>query len=349
MSRISIIVPIYNAEKFLNKCIKSVLKQTFKDFELILVNDGSTDKSLEICDRYAKNDKRIKLINKKNEGSVLARKRGIREAKGDYVIFVDADDWISINALEVINEEINRNYADVIVFNYYKVLKKLSFIKRKNRSFYFEKAKSIYEGKEIKEKLVTAYFHGHPFPANIWGKVYKRECLDITEKYVKNIKFLGDDLYVNMEILLNVKKVSLINEALYFYRTGGNTSKYMPYFFNDIIEGYKSQKQVLNEYCFKEEHYGGISIMLINTLKVLIYNLFLDNFSEDEIKIKIKEYLSDYNVIEAINNEKCKKHFNKFNIEYFNSVYYKDVNALYNIGLNMYKNNKIKRLIQGLI
>ena len=143
MSKISIIVPIYNAEKFLNKCIKSILKQTFENFELILVNDGSTDKSLDICNKYAKSDKRIKVINKKNEGSVLARKRGIKEAKGDYVIFVDADDWISINALEVINEEINNNNADVIVFNYYKVLKNLSAIKRKNKSSYFEKKENV--------------------------------------------------------------------------------------------------------------------------------------------------------------------------------------------------------------
>lgn len=82
----------------------------------------------------------------------------------------------------------------------------------------------------------------------MYGKSHKIKYLDIKNKYVKNIKFLGDDLYVNMEILLNVKKVSLINDTFYFYRTGGNTSKYMPYFFNDIIEGYKSQKLVLEEY-----------------------------------------------------------------------------------------------------
>lgn len=343
MSKISIIVPIYNDEKFLNKCIKSILKQTFENFELILVNDGSTDKSLEICDRYVKNDKRIKVINKKNEGSVLSRKRGIKEAKGDYVIFVDADDWISVNALEVINEEINKNNADVIVFNYYKVLKKLSFIKRKNRSFYFEKEKSIYEGNEIKEELVSAYFHGHPFPSNMCGKAYKRRYLDIKNKYVKNIKFLGDDLYVNMEILLNVKKVSLINDILYFYRTGGNTSKYMPYFFNDIIEGYKSQKLVLEEYYEKGQHRGGISIMLLNSFKFVLYNLFLSELSEEEIRKKIIEYVNDSNLHEAIEHKSSQ---NFFDNKYLEAIEKNNVDYLYNIGFEIYKNNRIKRILQ---
>ena len=230
----------------------------------------------------------------------------------------------------------------MIVFNYYKVLKNLSAIKRKNRSSYFEKKENVYQGSEIKEKLVTAYFHGHPFPANLWGKAYKREYLNITEKYVKNIKFLGDDLYVNMEILLNVKKVSLINETLYFYRTGGNTSKYMPYFFNDIIEGYKSQKLALDEYYEKDQHRGGISIMLLNSFKSVLYNLFLGDLSEEEIRKKIIEYVNNYNLHEAIEHKSSQKFFDN---KYLEAIEKNNVDYLYNIGFETYKNNRIKRIL----
>ena len=131
MSKISIIVPIYNAEKTLEKCIESILKQTFKNFELILVNDGSTDKSLVICNRYSNKDKRIRIIDKKNEGTIPTRKRGIKESKSEYVTFIDADDWIRKDTLEIINLEINKNNPDVIVFNYYRVFNNFRIIKRK--------------------------------------------------------------------------------------------------------------------------------------------------------------------------------------------------------------------------
>ena len=91
---ISIIVPVYNAEKYLNRCIDSILKQTFTDLEIILVDDGSTDDSLKICEEYQKQDDRIIVIHKDNGGSTSARKAGVRIAKGAYIAFVDSDDWI---------------------------------------------------------------------------------------------------------------------------------------------------------------------------------------------------------------------------------------------------------------
>lgn len=349
MSKISIIVPIYNAEKTLEKCIESILKQTFKNFELILVNDGSTDKSLVICNRYSNKDKRIRIIDKKNEGAIPTRKRGIKESKSEYVTFIDADDWIRKDTLEIINLEINKNNPDVIVFNYYRVFNNFRIIKRKNKSFYFEKEKKVYENDEIKDELITAYFHGHPFPANLWGKIYRREYLDIEDKYIKHIKFLGEDLYMNMEILLNAKKVSLINEYLYFYRTGGYTSKYMPYFFNDITEGYNSQKKVIDEYGYGTEHIDGISIMLLNTLRSCIYNLFLGNLSEKEILNKINQYINSKQIIDSKENKGAISYFAKFDAEYLKALNRKDIKFLYQTQLKEFKKNKYKRVVQKIL
>ena len=97
---ISVIVPIYNAEKYLDKCLLSIVNQTYSDIEIILINDGSTDSSIAICEKYKQNDDRIVIVNKDNEGLVRARKDGIRMARGEYITFVDADDWIDITLYE---------------------------------------------------------------------------------------------------------------------------------------------------------------------------------------------------------------------------------------------------------
>ena len=97
---ISIIVPVYNVEKYLDNCLKSILNQSFKDFEVILVNDGSKDKSGEICNIYSQKDSRIKVFNMENSGAGKARNKGLDLAQGKYIFFVDADDWLENNALE---------------------------------------------------------------------------------------------------------------------------------------------------------------------------------------------------------------------------------------------------------
>ena len=134
MNSISIVIPVYNSEKYLKRCIKSVLKQTYIHFELILVNDGSTDKSLEICNEYKKRDNRIKVINK-----IKARKAGIESATSDYITFIDSDDWIHSKTLENIDKRIKEDNPEVLVYNMYKTLGKFKFIKKKFNTLYFDK------------------------------------------------------------------------------------------------------------------------------------------------------------------------------------------------------------------
>ena len=110
---ISIIVPVYNVEKYIVRCLESILSQTYKNIEVIIVNDGSVDKSGEICERYAKKDNRIKLINKSNGGLSDARNKGIDQANGIYITFVDSDDYISQNYVEILYKLIKENNADI--------------------------------------------------------------------------------------------------------------------------------------------------------------------------------------------------------------------------------------------
>ena len=115
MHKLSIIVPVYNAKKYLKKCIDSILKQTYTDFELILIDDGSTDNSGEICDEYAKANSNIRVIHKENEGLVAARKTGLQNALGEYIGFVDSDDYIDEGMYETLMKPIEKNNADISI------------------------------------------------------------------------------------------------------------------------------------------------------------------------------------------------------------------------------------------
>lgn len=343
MSKVSIVVPIYNAEKYLEKCIKSILGQTFLDIEIILINDGSNDKSLSICEKYAKNNSKIIIINKKNQGCIATRRVGIIKSKSKYITFVDADDWISENAIEVLYRSIEESQSDISVCNFKKVLGKSGIIKINNKSRYFNE-NNIYEGEEIKNKLVEVWLHGHPFPASLCGKLYKKDYLVNSGKYLERINFLGEDLFYNMEIFLKVKKVNIVKEPLYYYRTGGITSKFMPNMFSDMINGYKIQREVIEEYyeSSREKRYNGISIMLINTFKTCMKNMFMSQLNELEIKKNIELYINEEIIIEAINNSGAKKYFES---EFLEAIKYINIEYLYNWAYKAYKKSRGRRTL----
>ena len=346
MIEVSVVVPIYNAGKKLEKCIKSILNQTFTNFELILVNDGSTDNSINICKKYELKDNRVRVIDKKNEGSIATRNRGVMEASGDYIMFVDADDYIATTAIEKLYIDAKDKNLDIIVCNTYKVLGDRAIIKQINNSHYFKNDK-IYEGNDIKDKLAEAYLHGHPFPASIHSKLYKRELLLSSGKYLDRIKFLGDDMYYNLEMFLKAKKVKVIREPLYYYRTGGFTSRYMPHHFYDIGNGYEIHKEVIEEYYkdTKVERYKGISIMLLNSLRTSLYNVINSNLKEKEIKELIQEYVDNSSIIEASKDEGSVEYFDK---EYLDAILNKNIDYLYELGKAVKKKQKFKSTLINL-
>ena len=347
MIQVSVVVPIFNADKYLDKCITSILNQTFSDLELILVNDGSTDTSLNLCLKYQKKDSRVIVIDKQNEGSIATRRKGVEAAKSNYVMFVDADDWIDKKMIETLYIETINNNTDITVCNMYKVLGNSNLIKRKNNSVYFKEDK-LYDKEQIMGELIVAFFHGHPFPANLWGKLYKKDLILNSGKFLDRIYFLGDDLYYNLEIFLKTNSIKVINKPLYYYRVGGNTSKYMPYFFDDMINGYEIQKEIINEY-YEESiqyRYKGISIMLLNTFKTALTNLFDSDLNEIQIKEKISIYVSNNSIQEAVNNAGS---INYFPSVFLESIINKDVNYLYNLGLDSNKSSKPRKRIINLI
>lgn len=345
---VSVVVPIYNAEKYLDKCIKSILNQTFRDLELILVNDGSKDRSLEICYKYERVDNRVRVINKDNEGSIKTRRRGVEEAKYDFIMFVDADDWVSPFIIEKLKKNQEETDSDIVIGNTYQVFNSRALIKRKNNSHYFDKD-ICYEGDLIRNNITEAYLHGHPFPASLFCKLYRKELLLSSGNYLSNITFLGEDLYYNLEMFLKVNKISIITDCLYYYRMGGNTSRYMSYHFSDIVEGYKIQKQVIQEYYMDsyQKRMNGISIMLLNSFKTTLLNLYRSSYKDNEICMIMEDYCNNDIILEAIKNEGAQKYFES---DFINAINNRNTQYLSELGKRLYKtskrNNRIKQIIK---
>ena len=204
---ISIIIPVYNVEKFLHNCLDSVLKQTYRNLEIILIDDGSTDNSGKICDNYAKIDNRIIVIHKENGGVSSARNVALKIAKGDYIVWIDSDDFISKNMITYLCEKILEFNADIYFFNYNIIKKdKIEKIKLLNLP------NGIISKKEVFKYLSEEY----KMPNFLWNKFARRKLYK-NIVFDENIQMLED--YDIMPYLLNeATKIVYINECLYNYR-----------------------------------------------------------------------------------------------------------------------------------
>lgn len=210
MPKLSIIVPIYNVEKYLPRCIESILNQTFREFELILINDCSTDNCKEIFEKYKKIDSRIIVVNKKNGGVSSARNFGIDISRGEYIGFVDPDDFIDANMYEILFNTANSYNSDMVICDYYKVseydIKKYEEIQLNNKGIIVENINNI----DAIERILTV---GEKF-IFAWNKIYKRRLF---ENLRYNEGMIYEDEFLAHRILYRCNKVSIINSSLYYY------------------------------------------------------------------------------------------------------------------------------------
>lgn len=196
MSKVSVIVTVYNTEKYIEECIVSLINQTYKSIEIILIDGGSTDKTSEICQRYESKYENIRLIHKENEGVSAARNRGIEEATGDYILFVDGDDWIENNTIETLVWLEEKNEADI------------TFIIKEGHKDSTGKV-LIDDGKKMLIHILDKC------AVEIWGKLFKKQLFN-------DVRFpdgkVHEDLYIMPTILLKCKKVVAYHKGLYHYR-----------------------------------------------------------------------------------------------------------------------------------
>lgn len=201
--RISVVMPVYNAEEFLHKAIESVLNQDFKDLELILVNDGSTDTSLSICENFRTKDDRVKLISKSNGGVALARNAGLEVAVGEYVIHADADDIVLTDAYSNLYSAASDKNADVVIGDYFKGTIFDSVLVSHD---------PIYDATDFTKKLLSGNIHG-----SLCNKLIKKEIFEDIS-FIPNIDFM-EDLLILVKALQNKKscKIIVLNKPVYHY------------------------------------------------------------------------------------------------------------------------------------
>ena len=203
MEKVSVIVPIYNVEKYLEKCIDSIISQTYSNIEIILINDGSTDNSESICKKYENTDRRIRYYKKENGGLSSARNYGIERAEGDYFLFIDSDDYIDNSMVKTLLTYAIKHNADIVECNYYEVI---------NEEFHvFKQMKNkVYSSKEAIASLIC----NTGITPTAWNKLYSKK-LFCKLRYAEGIYHEDEEIII--KLLSNSKKVVEIGKPLYFY------------------------------------------------------------------------------------------------------------------------------------
>ena len=209
----SIIVPVYKVEKYLEHTINSILQQSFKDFEIILIDDYSPDRSGDICDLFALTDERIKVVhNTQNLGVSETRNKFLSLAKGNWIWFVDSDDWISENALEMLSKQVSDEF-DVVLFGFQYIIEK------KNNSFRKGSQNipsiSIVQTEKDLVNCVMNQDAKHAF-APIWNKIYRRNFLCDNNLKFKNTSL--EDVFFNLNVFLYTNRIKIVDNCFYFYR-----------------------------------------------------------------------------------------------------------------------------------
>lgn len=204
---ISVIIPIYNVEKYLPQCLESVINQTYRNLEVICINDGSPDNSLEILEEYKKKDSRIKVINQQNQGLAGARNTGLDIACGEFIFFLDSDDWLPLNAIELLYNKQKEEKADIVIGGRSTITfkKELEFLpKDYGRTLTFE-------------EYIEKSFKDSNFRAVAWGKLYKREIIQKNKLYFPK-GLLYEDLLFVMKYLYYSNKIVILSKDIYNYR-----------------------------------------------------------------------------------------------------------------------------------
>ena len=296
MNKVSIIVPIYNVEKYVKRCLESLINQTYTDIEIITVIDGSEDNSEQIISEMAKKDVRIKIIKKENGGLSSARNEGIKHITGEFLMYVDADDWIDHDCIEKCMSKFDKD-IDVVVFPYIK-------------EYPSNSAKTSFFGKNImlKDDEVTRLIYRRFFglyrnelsnPEKIdelsssWGKIYKTEIIEDI-KFV-DTKIIGtEDAWYNINVFKKVHNVQYIDDVYYHYFKGNEislTRNYKPELFNGWCNLYTYMLNYAKKEKLSEDFFEAINNRIVVNLIFLALNVVNSNMTFINKKIEIKKML----------------------------------------------------------
>lgn len=310
-AKVSVIIPVHNSEQYLEECLDSVIKQSLKDIEIVCVNDGSTDNSLKILNKYAKNDNRFIILDETNQGAGISRKKGLYISNGEYVAFVDADDILNTKYFELAYKNGKKNNSEIVLFKakYFDTSKKKEFLPDKyDLSKFFPKDtnfdKFTFNWKDVKPLVFNTF-------SNIWACLFESNFLKSNDFYFpKKLSF--NDVPIHVQSVLTANRLSFVPEPLYYYRlfnegsitnVSHSNKKVFDFFeINHFIEDYLISKDLLDEFRqeliqFRLEHFT-YHLNKIDKSEKAIIEKFFKLVKKEFLKFKLNEnefeLLSDF-------------------------------------------------------
>ena len=323
MNKVSIIIPVYNVEKYIWKCLNSIVNQTYKNIEIIIVNDETKDNSLEICEEFKQKDNRIIIISKKNQGLGLARNTGIEHATGDYVLFVDGDDYVEENLVEKTVKLIEDNNCDLVRFHNYR--ENLTTGEKTVRKSPLEEG--IYPKNDIVEKLLLPIIGMLPFQdgnsfvgMSVWRNLYKLNIIKENNIIFDSERiFIEEDILFNIKYLQKIKQAFVINEPLYHYMVNDNslTGKYNPDRFAKEMKLCQEIDNRLKNTNLKGKYEIRLNRKILDCARMCINIELNRKASRTNKKEKILEIINDNNFNHALKEYPVNKMMIKYKIVFF--------------------------------
>lgn len=329
MVKLSVIMPIFNAKQFLEPTIESILNQDFKDFELLLIDDGSTDGTTEICEKYAKHDKRVEFYKKANEGVSKTRNLGIEKATGEFIYFVDADDYVESNMFTILMNNIQNNNADISMCGY-RIIEEKSTIE-----YYGTNKQYSYN----KHEAIKIFLKEEQFGVALWNKIFRK-------KVIEDLRFdeklrINEDKWFLINAILNSDKIIYKDDILYSYikRTSSATSGKFSRRFMDVLDVNNRIINLMKNYDEESKRLASVNA-LINNMIVYRKLIFSKNYREYE---KEKRIIRE-NIVKK-ENISLNKYLNKFNLLEF--ILINKFNILYKPAIYILKKNNIVKKIKN--
>jgi len=314
MPIVSIIVPIYNVEAYLERCIHSLINQTLQDIEIILVNDGSKDKCGEICEKYAKIDSRIKIIHKPNGGLSSARNSGLDIANGEFIGFIDADDWVEKRMFEVLVNNATKNGSDIVVCNYRSV-----YCPEKNQPS--KASLALDDGLIEVDKLglsryILDYFLPFKHAYCVWNKLYKNDLIKTHNiRFEPNQEIYAEDILFNLYYSCHTKLISTTPEVFVNYFRHSNSLSSFP---NTLLSRLTRMVKRFEKYAI-HHNYKKIARITIPTIFCEQVLASLDYLLHSKDIKYVEKCLNDLSSSNAFKEYSLKTFFNRESSKYLKS------------------------------
>lgn len=341
---ISVIVPVYNQERYVRKCLRSILQQDFQDLEVIVINDGSADNSLSIVKKIAEKDKRVKIVDKKNEGVSFARRDGLKVARGAYVCFVDSDDFLPPHALKTLYDIMTREDVDIVAGQ---CIRQMGLYKRRGRSLESISGRKL-SVPELWDDFYISFFGVNILPVQMWGKIYKKSVIDKAMSEVslfsEIVRSMGEDEYFNLMLHPYIKSMYICNTHVYVYRYGGITSKYNPhitelFYFSDY------RLHLLDQY----QYVKGYNALFSEYKNYLFTDICQRMEYRHESKEQISQFLQEELGRRAVFKRMLPYYKGKQTNEEMAALLLKDMDKIWTLACKRHEKGKKKRWVKKCI